>query len=98
MPDGKLLLLYTGVRKEGGEKGKEFQTQCVAVGNGRDYEKYAQNPVLDSDDLPEGLSPYDFRDPKVWRTPDGNYRCVVGARRADKRGVLLLYGSKDGFH
>ena len=97
MPDGKQLLMYTGVRKEGGEKGKEFQTQCLAVGDGMNYQKYARNPVLDASDLPEGLSPYDFRDPKVWRTAEGNYRCVVGARRMDKRGVLLLYGSRDGF-
>jgi len=98
LPDGKQLLMYTGVRKEGGDKGKEFQTQCLAVGDGTDYQKYAQNPVLDTADLPEGLSPYDFRDPKIWRTTGGEYRCVVGARRPDKRGVLLLYGSRDAFH
>ena len=98
LPDGRQMLLYTGVRKEGGDKGKEFQTQCIAVGDGLDYQKYEHNPVLDAGDLPEGLSPYDFRDPKIWRTEDGSYRCVVGARREDKRGVLLLYGSEDGFH
>ena len=97
LPDGKQLLMYTGVRKEGGVKGKEFQTQCLAVGDGVNYRKYEQNPVLDASDLPESLSPYDFRDPKVWKTGDGSYRCVVGARRKDKRGVLLLYHSRDGF-
>ena len=97
LPDGKQLLMYTGVRKEGGLKGKEFQTQCLAIGDGLNYQKYAQNPVLNTNDLPEGLSPYDFRDPKIWRTKDGGYRCVVGARRMDKRGVLLLYRSDDGF-
>ena len=97
MPDGKQLLMYTGVRKEGGDKGREFQTQCLAVGDGLNYQKYPKNPVLNAADLPEGLSPYDFRDPKIWRTADGSYRCVVGARRMDKRGVLLLYGSEDGF-
>ena len=97
LPDGRQLLLYTGVRKEGGDKGKEYQTQCVAVGDGLNYRKYAQNPVLGKGDLPEGLSPYDFRDPKIWRRADGGYRCVVGARRMDKRGVLLLFDSEDGF-
>ena len=62
-----------------------------------DYKKYEKNPVLGSGALPEGLSPYDFRDPKIWRTEDGGYRCVVGARRQDKRGVLLQYESRDGF-
>ena len=95
--DGRQLLMYTGVRKEGGDKGKDIQTQCVAVGDGTDYVKYAHNPVLDFSDLPEGLSPNDFRDPKIWRTEDGSLRCVVGARRTDKRGVLLLFHSRDGF-
>ncbi len=81
----------------GGDKAKEYQTQCIAVGDGTDYKKYEKNPVLGSGALPEGLSPYDFRDPKIWRTEDGGYRCVVGARRQDKRGVLLQYESRDGF-
>ena len=97
LPNGKHLLIYTGVRKEGGAKGKDYQTQCLAVGDGLDYKKYKGNPVLDASDLPEGLSPHDFRDPKIWRTKDGAYRCVIGARRMDKRGVLLLYRSADGF-
>ena len=85
------------MRQEGGDKAKEYQTQCIAVGDGTDYKKYEKNPVLGSGALPEGLSPYDFRDPKIWRTEDGGYRCVVGARRQDKRGVLLQYESRDGF-
>ena len=97
LPDGKHLLMYTGVRQEGGDKAREYQTQCIAVGDGTDYRKYEKNPVLDAEDLPEGLSPYDFRDPKIRRTEDGSYRCVVGARREDKRGVLLEYASRDGF-
>ena len=97
LPDGNQLLMYTGVRKEGGDRGKEYQTQCIAVGDGRDYKKFDHNPVLDATALPEGLSPYDFRDPKIWRTEDGNYRCVVGARKKDKRGILLLFDSPDGF-
>ena len=97
LPDGRHLLMYTGVRQEGGDKSREFQTQCIAVGDGTDYQKYEKNPVLGSNALPEDLSPYDFRDPKIWRTENGAYRCVVGARREDKRGVLLQYESRDGF-
>ncbi len=99
MADGWHLLMYTGVRIDELEDGsrREFQTQCLAVGDGVNYEKYAGNPVLDSSDLPEGASVTDFRDPKVWRRADGSYRAVVGSRPADGSGQILLYGSEDGF-
>lgn len=98
LPDGRQLLMYTGVLKEGGDPhGKDIQTQCIAVGDGLDYHKYEQNPVLDACDLPEGMSKNDFRDPKIWREPDGSYRCVIGSRIPDKEGAILLFSSPDGF-
>lgn len=97
LPDGKQLLLYTGVRKEAGADGKEIQTQCVAVGDGVNYEKYALNPVLDDKDLPNGKSRNDFRDPKIWKVSDGSYKCVAGSRNEDGKGAILLFKSPDGF-
>lgn len=99
LPDGRQLLMYTGVVRErlaNGGSG-EVQTQCLAVGNGVDYEKYEKNPVLDERDIPEGGSRYDFRDPKMWQEEDGSYRCVVGNRAADGSGQILLFSSRDGF-
>ena len=100
LPDGRHLLLYTGVHGVRREDGylESFQTQCVAVGDGVDYEKYEGNPVIDSKDIPDGGSKVDFRDPKLWREEDGTYRCVVGNRTADGSGAVLLYRSEDGFH
>ena len=100
LPDGRHLLMYTGVVKEhlGNDDYQEVQTQCIAVGDGTDYEKYGQNPVLDEKDLPEGASRVDFRDPKMWKKSDGTYACVVGNRPADGSGQILLYTSADGFH
>ncbi|MBR6380875.1 MAG: glycoside hydrolase family 32 protein [Lachnospiraceae bacterium] len=95
LPDGRHLLLYTGVRKA--EDGKEYQTQCVAVGDGLEYRKYEKNPVLTAADLPEGLSPVDFRDPKAFLDADGRYRCVVGGKNEKGLGELLLFESPDGF-
>lgn len=97
LPDGKQLLLYTGVRKEGGETGREVQTQCAAVGDGLDYRKYGQNPIIDETALPAGLSRSDFRDPKVWQEADGSLRCVVGACDDEHLGRILLFSSPDGF-
>ncbi len=99
LPDGRHLLMYTGVVRERQPNGGhiEVQTQCLAVGDGIDYVKYEQNPVLDEKDLPEGCSRYDFRDPKMWQEEDGSYRCVVGSRPGDGSGQILLFASRDGF-
>ncbi|MBO6152777.1 MAG: glycoside hydrolase family 32 protein, partial [Clostridia bacterium] len=66
LPDGRQMLMYTGIINEIGEGGKtqEVQTQNLAFGDGLDYEKYEGNPVLTDADLPEGGSKYAFRDPK----------------------------------
>lgn len=99
LPDGRQLLMYTGVVSERQPNGghTEIQTQCLAVGDGIDYEKYENNPVLDEKDLPEGASRNDFRDPKMWREEDGTYCCVIGSRPEDGSGQILLYTSQDGF-
>ena len=99
LADGRHLLMYTGVVKEHlfNDVYREVQTQCLAVGDGVDYVKYAGNPVLDEKDLPEGCSRFDFRDPKMWQKKDGTYACVVGNRPADGSGQIILFTSPDGF-
>jgi hypothetical protein len=100
LPDGRQLLVYTGVKNKSTEDGKSEvrQTQCVAFGDGVDYHKYEKNPVLDEHDVPEGGSAEDFRDPKVWCEPDGTISMVVGNRAADGSGQILFYQSRDGLH
>ena len=99
MPDGRHLLMYTGVRNIRRRNGKlqAFQTQCVAVGDGVDYEKYSLNPVIDARLLPEGGSTEDFRDPKIWRE-DGQYYVALGNRCADGSGTILIYRSDDALN
>lgn len=97
LPDGKQLLMYTGVKKEGGVHGSEFQTQCIAIGDGLNYTKYKNNPVLDQSVLPSGFSKKDFRDPKIFKDEDGIYRCVVGTRDENKNGHILTFSSADCF-
>lgn len=100
LPDGRQILMYTGVHKEKDEQGKtrEYQVQCVAAGDGLTYEKYEGNPVITAADIPEGSSVSDFRDPKIWRKSDGTYACIATNRDATGSAQLLMYHSHDGFH
>lgn len=97
LDNGDHLLIYTGVRTTSDPEGQDsgVQTQCVAIGDGIDYEKYSENPVITAADLPEGFSRFDFRDPKIWRGSDGTYVCAVANRSADGSGSVLLFKSKD---
>ena len=98
MDDGTHLLMYTGVVKTDDIDNDTFiQTQCLAIGDGKDYTKYEGNPVIDINGIPEGLSKYDFRDPKIWREKDGTFRCVVGGCTTDRKGRILYFKSNDGF-
>lgn len=79
MQDGRHMLMYTGVRKEmsANYRTREVQTQCVAFGDGENYEKYPGNPVITWEDLPPECSKYDFRDPRIWQEEDGTYRAAI---------------------
>ncbi|MDL2301495.1 glycoside hydrolase family 32 protein [Lachnospiraceae bacterium OttesenSCG-928-D06] len=91
--EGKHILMYTGVQESG--DGKTEQIQCIAVGDGVNYEKYRNNPVIDSSMLPEGCSLSDFRDPKIWKEEDGFYSLV--GNKTKEGGQLVLFSSPDGF-
>lgn len=97
MPDGRQLLMYTGVC--GKDNTPEcHQTQCMAVGDGLNYQKYENNPVLSVDDIPEDCFAKDFRDPKIWWDKEENcYFSVAGVRVADGSGAVALFSSEDGF-
>lgn len=97
LSDGRQLLMYTGVRRDRDEEGfiRDVQTQCIALGDGVNYEKCDLNPVLSGPDLPPGGSTVDFRDPKIWQEPDGTFYAVIGNRTDDDSGAILLYQSKD---
>lgn len=95
MPDGRLMLVYTGVQPAGTFQ-RETQAQCIAIGDGTDFVKSPLNPVIRHAHLPEGYSAFDFRDPKVWLGEDGTYYLVAGNRHGMKQGAVLLFSSADG--
>lgn len=97
LEDGeKQVLIYTGVEEKKAENGEKcvLQNQCIAVGDGTDYEKSACNPVITGDLLPKGGSRTDFRDPKIWKE-DGRYFVVAVNRGADGSGQAVLFYSDD---
>ena len=94
--DGEHVLIYTGIMDRYLDDGFHYyrQVQCIAKGDGIDYRKGEENPIITGESLPEGSSLEDFRDPKVWREDDGYY-LVVGSRAKDGSGQILMYYSED---
>ncbi|MBO4997748.1 MAG: glycoside hydrolase family 32 protein, partial [Lachnospira sp.] len=92
--DSKLWLVYTGfIENQGGDSIR--QVQCLAESSdGITFKKHGI--IIGEGDLPDGYAPCDFRDPKVW-LHDDTFWCIIGAKKVDGRGRILLYKSKDLF-
>lgn len=92
--EGQHILMYTSVAEEGTDGNRKIrQTQSIAVGDGTCYQKIAGNPVITAELLPEGSSPVDFRDPKIWKE-DGTFYTAVGSMAADGSGQIALFSAK----
>ena len=91
--EGKYYIVYTGVTEEK-PGGKTFQQQCLSCcEDGVHVQKAVENPVIGRNLLPEGANPYEFRDPKIEKTPEG-YR-MIAAAQVDGSGKLLSFRSQD---
>ena len=102
--DGSHLIMYTADYTKvpdystdlSGKNGIRRETQCIAKGYGREYQKFEGNPVLSEKDLPEEFTIEDFRDPKLWIGKDGKYYAVTVARKKrDNLGAALLFSSEN---
>lgn len=93
---GSHVLAYTGVERREAEDGqiRDYQTQCIAVGDGVNYRKIEKNPVITAEQIPAGGSELDFRDPKIW-AENGVVYMVVGNRSEDGSGQILMYQTAD---
>ncbi len=87
------VLLYTGVTKDK-KSGQERQNQCIAIGDGSEYKKTADCPVITGEMMPQGFSRVDFRDPKVWKEGDCYY-LLAGNRDESGNGQVVLFSSMD---
>ncbi|MGG1878344.1 glycoside hydrolase family 32 protein [Paenibacillus cisolokensis] len=94
--DDKLYLMYTGHILTGPDNDRDYkQVQNLAVSeDGIHFTKIADNPVISSDQIPQGVSQKDFRDPKVFEQ-DGGYYVVLGSNDGQGHGLTLLYRSQD---
>jgi len=92
--NGELALVYTGVRKDKKNKKKNNQIQCLAIGDGIDFNKFS-TPILDSPQVPAGCSIEDFRDPKIIKNDDGEYIIYTVNRNKDGKGQVLAYRSNN---
>jgi beta-fructofuranosidase len=80
------------VHEADGRRQMFIQNQCLALGDGIQYQKISANPVIDGDALPAGFSRTDFRDPKVFR--EGSvYHMLAASRAADGLGQILHFTS-----
>ena len=102
--DGSHLIMYTADYNKApdystdlsGKNGVRRETQCIARGDGSQYQRYEGNPVISEKDLPEEFKIEDFRDPKLWIGKDGKYYGVTVARkRRDNLGAALLFSSEN---
>ena len=99
-PDGRHMLMYTGVQRVPADNGqmRHLQTQNLAFGDGTDYQKYHKNPVIRKKDLPENGSPFDFRDPRIIPAPGGGYWALIANDLPGEGGRILVYESDDAIH
>ena len=93
LPDGRQLLLYTGVIPQGNDY---VQMQCAAIGDGTNYEKCQNNPLITQSQVPSFSNHHDFRDPKIFSEKDGGYGLVAVDCMENRLGRVLYYRSPDG--
>lgn len=92
--EGAPVIAYTGVPTREGKPGVRSDNQSLARSDDGlwSWRKLPENPVIAGP--PEGLDVTGFRDPCVWREPDG-WRMIVGSGIAGEGGCALLYRSDD---
>lgn len=94
--DGQLHFFYTGNVKHPGDhdyiySGREQNVVHVVSPDGFQIDK--REVVIPHDSFPEGFTDH-IRDPKILEK-DGAYYMVLGARKEENTGAILLYKSTD---
>ena len=86
----ELYLYYTGNIKF--DKNNRSANQCLAIMNkDGEIKKFENNPIIEG--VPNGYTGH-VRDPKVFKRKD-KYFMLLGAQTSDKKGVIIVYESKN---
>ncbi|PPV29432.1 glycoside hydrolase family 32 protein [Clostridioides difficile] len=88
--DGKLHMYYTGNIKYSTEDRYAYQNLAIMDKDGK-MTKYENNPIVS--EIPKGYTGH-VRDPKVFKRKD-KYFMLLGAQTSDKKGVIIVYESKN---
>ncbi|CAN8288024.1 unnamed protein product [Cochlearia groenlandica] len=95
LPNATPMILYTGIDLN------KRQVQNVAVPLNvsdpylREWSKSPLNPLIVTNAV-NGINPDRFRDPTTaWLGRDGEWRIIVGSSTDDRRGLAILYRSRD---
>lgn len=103
VPDKEHVSIFSGGATEYGEKLAAVYTEHYECGGDRREEVYMALSsdginfskgvrVFDNDDLPEGISRSDFRDPFPVKTDDGYYVFVGGKLVKENKGIIVVLG------
>ncbi len=103
VPDKEHVSIFSGGATEYGEKLAAVYTEHYECGGDRREEMYMALSsdgmnfskgvrIFDNDDLPEGISRSDFRDPFPVKTDDGYYVFVGGKLVKENKGIIVVLG------
>ncbi|KAJ7963186.1 Beta-fructofuranosidase, insoluble isoenzyme like [Quillaja saponaria] len=94
LPGGKPVILYTGIDPQNRQVQNLAKPKNVSDPLLREWVKLPQNPLMAPTESNK-INSSSFRDPTTaWLGHDGLWRAIIGSKR-DRRGLAILYRSKD---
>ncbi len=97
-PDGTPTIFYTSISPLSFATAvRQYAQQWAARGDPAllTWEKFAGNPILDSNTHHPGNELRNWRDPYMWRENDIWYMVIAGQFKGEHTGSVLLYQSTD---
>ncbi|KAE7999095.1 hypothetical protein FH972_003575 [Carpinus fangiana] len=97
LPSGKPVILYTGVNPQNQQVQNLATPKNLSDPYLTEWVKSATNPLM-APTIANQINASSFRDPTTaWLGPDRTWRVLVGSKR-NRRGLAILYRSKDFVH